>query len=87
MENLDEKKGGLMKNMKPYIVNWRITNIGDKVRFTNTDYMEFLSGDADLNLQMTGLLDSPDVHGTMKFSDATVVYPIRIKTKLGEPRR
>jgi autotransporter translocation and assembly factor TamB len=83
--NLDEKKGGTMKLMKPYEINWKITNEGDKVRITDTDYMEFLSGDADLNLEMTGLLESPNIKGTMKFENTTVVFPVKMKTKFGQP--
>jgi autotransporter translocation and assembly factor TamB len=86
IENLSpDKKGGLMKFMKPYEVNWKITSVGDRVRFTDTDYMEFLSGDAGLNLQMTGLIDSPNIKGTMNFENAKIIYPIKLKNKNGEP--
>ena len=84
VENLDEKKGGIMKFMKPYEVNWKITNVGDKVRFTDTATIDFISGDADLDLAMTGLLDSPNVKGTMHFENAKIVYPIKVRNKAGE---
>ncbi len=82
--NLNEKKGGTMRLMKIYEVNWRITNIGDRARFTDTPYMEFLSGDADLNLEMTGLLDSPDIKGTIDFENTRFVYPANVFDKSGE---
>ena len=84
VENLDEKKGGVMKFMKPYEVNWKISSVGDMVRFTDTDYMEFLTGDADVKLEMTGLLESPNLKGSMNFRDARIVYPVKMKNASGE---
>ncbi|HPI03775.1 MAG TPA: translocation/assembly module TamB domain-containing protein, partial [Candidatus Goldiibacteriota bacterium] len=84
IQNLDEKKGGLMKFVRPDEVNWRITNLGDRVRFTDTAYMEFLRGDADIDLAMTGKLEAPFIKGTIKASDFTYLYPIKTKTKAGE---
>jgi autotransporter translocation and assembly factor TamB len=84
IENLDEKKGGVMKFMKPYEVNWKISSVGDMVRFTDTDYMEFLTGDADVKLEMTGLLESPNLKGSMNFKNARIVYPVKMKSASGE---
>ncbi|PKL91062.1 MAG: hypothetical protein CVV21_09725 [Candidatus Goldiibacteriota bacterium HGW-Goldbacteria-1] len=84
IQNLDEKKGGIMKFVRPDEVNWRITNIGDRIRFTDTPYMEFLRGDADIDLAMTGKLEAPFIKGTIKASDFTYLYPIKSKTKAGE---
>jgi autotransporter translocation and assembly factor TamB len=82
--NLNEKKGGLMKFMKIDQVNWKVTNIGDKIRFTDTPYLEFVSGDADVDLAVTGPLDSPDIGGTVKLENARIVYPVNTFSKTGE---
>ena len=82
--NLDEKKGGVMKWMKPHEVNWKVTNIGDVVRFSDTPFMEMLEGDAELDLDITGLLDSPNISGSMKASNMKVRFPVRMKTRAGE---
>jgi len=83
IENLNEKKGGLMKFMKLSEFNWKITSLGDSVRFTDTAYLEFLRGDADLNLALTGPLESPFMQGTMHVHDFTYLYPIRTKSADG----
>jgi hypothetical protein len=85
IENLDEKKGGTMKWIKPYEVNWRVTNIGDKVKFSDTQYMEFIDGLADLDLSITGQLASPNISGTIKISDMRYRYPPKMKDKTGGP--
>jgi autotransporter translocation and assembly factor TamB len=84
ISNLNEKKGGTMKFMKPYDLNWKITNIGDKIRFTDTDFLQFISGDADVNLEVTGPIDGPNIKGTMKFENAKMVYPVKMMNKTGE---
>lgn len=84
VSNLDAvKKGGVMKWMKPHEVNWRITSIGDKIRFSDTDYMEYIDGNAEVDVAMTGLLASPQIAGTIKASDMRFRFPVRIKNKEG----
>lgn len=85
IENLDEKKGGTMKWIKPYELNWRVTSVGDKVRISDTPYMEFINGDADLDLAITGLLSDPNISGTMKIYDTRYRYPVKMKDKSGSP--
>jgi len=80
----DKKKGGIMKSFKPYEVNWKITNIGDKIRFTDTYWLEFLNGDADIDLEVTGLFLAPHVKGALKVSDLRYKYPITYRTFEGE---
>ena len=83
--NLDEtKRGGVMKWMKPHEVNWKITSIGDKARLSDTDYMEYIDGNAELDISMTGLLTSPLISGTIKASDMRFRFPVKMKTKEGE---
>jgi autotransporter translocation and assembly factor TamB len=82
--NLDEKKGGTMKWIRPYEANWRVTNIGDKIKFSDTPYMEFIDGDADVDLAVTGLLDSPMIAGAVKISDMRYRFPVKMRTKTGE---
>ncbi len=88
IKNLTEGNGGLLKGMQVYSVNWKLNNIGDKAVFSNTPEMEFLEGNADLDLAITGPLEGPDVKGTMKFSDARVTYPPKMsqqKTETSKP--
>jgi hypothetical protein len=85
IENLDEKKGGTMKWIKPYELNWKVTNAGDRVRISDTPYMEFVNGDADLNLAITGLLSDPNISGTMKIYDTRYRYPVKMHDKSGGP--
>lgn len=85
ISNLDEiKRGGVMKWMKPHEVNWKITSIGDKARLSDTDYMEYIDGNAELDLSMTGPLASPLIAGTIKASDMRFRFPVRMKTKDGQ---
>ncbi|HRU38450.1 MAG TPA: translocation/assembly module TamB domain-containing protein, partial [Candidatus Goldiibacteriota bacterium] len=85
IENLDPvKKGGIMKWIRPYEVNWKVTNLGDKVRFEDTPYMEFINGDAELDLAVTGLLMAPNISGTIKIHDLRYRYPVKMKNKTGE---
>ncbi len=80
----DEKKGGLLKEYKIYEANWKIENIGDKIKISDTKYMEFLNGDADLNLEMTGQIENPLIKGEIKLSNTKYTYPTKIMSDKGE---
>ncbi|MCX8093908.1 MAG: translocation/assembly module TamB domain-containing protein [Candidatus Goldbacteria bacterium] len=84
ISNLTEKNGGTMKWIKPYEANWKVTNIGDKIRITDTRYMEFIDGDADIDLEITGPLSGPTVKGVMRVSDMRYRYPVKMKNQKGE---
>jgi autotransporter translocation and assembly factor TamB len=83
VSNLEEKNGGMMKFMNINTFNWRITNIGDKIRITDTPYLEFIKGDADVDIAVTGPVDGPLIKGTVKVSDFTYQYPVKSKDKSG----
>ncbi len=83
IENLNEKKGGVMKFMKLSEFNWKITSMGDSIRFTDTPYLEFLRGDADINLALTGPVDSPYLQGSIHVHDFTYLFPAKNKSKDG----
>lgn len=84
ISNLTEKNGGTMKWIKPYEVNLKVKNIGDKIRITDTKFMEFIDGDADIDLNITGLLSGPTVKGLMKVTDMRYRYPVKMKNQKGE---
>ncbi|HPD18523.1 MAG TPA: translocation/assembly module TamB domain-containing protein, partial [Candidatus Goldiibacteriota bacterium] len=83
ISNLTENNGGIMKWIQPYEVNWKAVNIGDKIRISDTKYMEFINGDADIDLEMTGLFSAPTVKGVMKVSDMRVRFPVKMKNQKG----
>ena len=84
ISNLNEKKGGTLKDYKIYETNWKITNIGDRIKVSDTKYMEFLDGDADINLEMTGLMESPLIKGDIKLYNTKYTYPTKIKGESGD---
>jgi hypothetical protein len=47
--------------------------------------MEFVNGDAELNLAITGLLSDPNISGTMKIYDTRYRYPVKMHDKSGGP--
>jgi len=84
ISNLTEKNGGTMKWIKPYEANWKVVNIGNKIKITDTRFMEFIEGDADIDLEITGPFSGPNVKGTMKVSDMRYRYPVKMKNQKGE---
>ncbi|MCE5301370.1 MAG: translocation/assembly module TamB domain-containing protein [Spirochaetia bacterium] len=83
VENLNEKNGGLMKWLTPQKLNLKVTNFGDRVRVTDTKYMEFISGDADVDLEVTGMIDAPFIKGKMFFENGRIVFPIKTSESSG----
>ncbi len=46
--------------------------------------MEFIEGDADIDLEITGLIEAPNVKGVMKVSDLRYRYPVKMRNKGGD---
>lgn len=84
IENLTPNNGGTMKFIKPYEANWKVTNIGDTIRFTNTDFMDFADGAADVDLEVTGPIESPFIKGTIKSDEMKITFPVKMKNQQGE---
>ncbi len=80
----DEKKGGLLKEYKIYEANWKFKNIGDKIRISDTKYMEFLDGDADVDIEMSGPIENPLIKGELKLYNTKYTYPTKMMSEKGE---